>query len=215
MIRPRCPIASTAHLQTAPVDDIGRPDDPFDQHPARDLRLRRAAHGPCDLDATSKKRGLGRSFWWGRDGKHFRRTNDKRAHKDHELAGRLLLSFDLRSLDSLRTQEQHKERTGPRADERPAPGRSHRHAHAEPWGVSDRQPAKYGHKSGCRLLNGSSGFGEAGRSRGERPFADEQLGGTQFRPGEFGRPDRLAWAQRYTLGSGKTKAGTISSVEAR
>jgi hypothetical protein len=39
----------------ASLGDIARPDDHFDQYPARILRFHRAAHGPRDSDATPKK----------------------------------------------------------------------------------------------------------------------------------------------------------------
>ena len=120
MKRLHCSIPPRPHLQTARVGDIARPNDPFDQYPPRILPLCRCPHDPRDLDATSQKRGLGRSLWRRGHGEYFRGADDQCVDEDHGLAGGYLLSPHLRPLDSLRAEGQYQERTWKRAEERPS-----------------------------------------------------------------------------------------------
>jgi hypothetical protein len=164
-----CSIAPRPHLQTARVGDIARPNDPFDQYPPRILPLCRCPHDPRDPDATSQKRGPGRSVWRRGNGKHFRGANDQCADENHRLARGYLLSPHLHPLDSLRAKGQYQKRTWQRAEERSSPRTAgftdshskschHGRRFTHPGSIStgDRV-ARNGHQSD------SDEFGDAGR----------------------------------------------------
>jgi hypothetical protein len=69
------------------ITDSSRPDESSDQFVVCVFCFGGPAHGTRDLDATPKERRLGSRIWRGCHGKHFRRTDDERARKIHDLAG--------------------------------------------------------------------------------------------------------------------------------
>ncbi len=184
-----CSIAPLPHLQTARVGDIARPNGPFDQHPPRIVPLCRCPHDPRDLDATSKKRGLGRSLWRRGNGKHFRRADDQCADENHELAGGDLLYPDFRPLDSLRAKGQHPERTWPRPEERPS---------ARTGGFTDTKPKSC--DRGRRFTHaGSISIGGRLARNGRQSDSDE-----------FGHSRRLGPSQCRAVCHSSTKTPSLA-----
>ena len=109
------PFASAlAILQIAVTGDIARPNEPVNQYPPRDLRVRGGAHDARHPDATAEKRRPRRGFRRRRDRKYLRRPDHQRAYKDHGLARRDFLPAHFCSIDSLRPQGEYAEQPDPK-----------------------------------------------------------------------------------------------------
>ena len=96
------PCHAPCHLQSSDFGDIARPNEPPDQSAPNRLRVRSAAHGARDPDATAEERRFGRGIWRRRDGKHFWRTNHQRFSEVHGVAGGHFFCAHLRLIDPLR-----------------------------------------------------------------------------------------------------------------